>query len=365
MQKTITILGSTGSIGRQTLAIIRKHPREFKIIGLAGGKNWRLLSKQICEFRPRFVASQNPQKVGGGTQILPLEKLAATKCNLLVSAISGVAGLSPTLAALRKGTDVALANKECLVAAGDLLRRVMKKTGAQIFPIDSEHSGVWQLLEKLVPTQVGIPRNKVRRIILTASGGALRDLPLAQLKNVTPHRVLAHPTWQMGVKVTVDSATLANKAFEVIEAHHLFGLPFEKIDVVIHPQSIVHALVETIDGNIFAQLAHPDMRLPIQHALFRGERRASLINFLDLANLKLEFRKPDFRRFPLFKIILDAAKKGGLHPAVAAVADELAVRKFLAGEIKFLEISKFVARALRKVPRGHANLRNILAVTNY
>jgi 1-deoxy-D-xylulose-5-phosphate reductoisomerase len=351
MQKLI-ILGSTGSIGQQTLEVIRRFPSKFKVAGLAGGNNFELLQQQIAEFHPRFIATNHPEKFPK-QKILPLSKLAAEKCDLVVSAVSGVAGLLPTLAALEAGNDVALANKECLVLAGGIVMQTARKHKAQIFPVDSEHSGVWQLLEKIDP-------KKIRKVILTASGGSLRNLPLYRLHAITPREVLNHPTWQMGKKVTVDSATLANKAFEVIEAHHLFNLPYEKIEIVIHPQSIVHAIVETIDGGIFAQLANPDMRLPIQHALFRGVRNTSPLEFLELAGKKLEFIKPDFTRYPLFQTILAAAQQGGLAPAVAAIADEIAVEKFLAGEFSFPEMESFVKAALEKTPRKPATLKNIL-----
>lgn len=350
--KRIIILGSTGSIGQQTLEIVRKYSREFKIIGLSGGRNIALLHKQIREFKPQFVASQGNEKLSG-TKLIPLEKLAAQKCDLLVSAIAGVAGLIPTLIALKKGTNVALANKESLVLAGEVILQAARRSKAKIFPIDSEHSGLWQLLRKVDP-------QTIKRVIITASGGALRDLSLGKLKDVKPKQVLAHPTWQMGAKITLDCATLANKAFEIIEAHHLFGIPYEKLEAVIHSQSIVHALVETIDGNVFAQMANPDMRLPIQLALFEGQRSESLIKPLNLTDQKLEFRKIEKRRYPLFFTILAAGRRGGLAPAVAATASEAAGKRFLKGEIKFPEIAQITKHALRKVPRKPANLKNIL-----
>lgn len=350
--KKIIILGSTGSIGKQTIEVIRKHSNDFKIVGLAAGKNWQLLKKQIKEFEPQFISTNFPEKFKR-KKIFSLEELAVQKCDLVISAISGLAGLKPTLAALKVGRDVALANKESLVLAGKLVIQTAKKSKAKIFPVDSEHSGLWQLLEN-------IETKDIKKIILTASGGALRDLPLSNLKNISPEKVLKHPTWQMGAKVTVDSATLVNKAFEVIEAHHLFGIPYEKIDVLIHPQSLVHALVETVDGNLFAQLASPDMRLPIQHALFGGKRNKSKVNFLDLASKKLEFYKPDFKRYPLFPVILKAAEKGGLAIVVAAAAAELAVEKFLKKEIGYSDMLVLIQKCLKKIPDKLANLNNIL-----
>jgi 1-deoxy-D-xylulose-5-phosphate reductoisomerase len=354
VKKKIIILGSTGSIGKQTLEVVRKFPRDFEVLGLSGGKNWKLLKKQVEEFRPKFLATGDERaRSKTKVKVLSLQQLATQKCDLIVSAISGVAGLAPTLAAIKQGRKVALANKESLVLAGDLLMREVKKSGAQILPIDSEHSGLWQLLGK-------VETKSIQRVMLTASGGALRDYPLAKLKNVSPKKVLQHPTWQMGDKITLDCATMANKAFEIIEAHHLFGIPYEKIEAVIHPQSLVHAMVETVDGNIFAQLSNPDMRLPIQLALFESERKESLIQSLDLVGKNLEFRKIERKRYPLFYTILAAAKRGGLAPVVAAAASEAAGKRFLAGEISFLEIEKLTKRALGEVPRKSVTLSNIM-----
>ncbi len=363
-QTSLTVLGATGSIGRQTLAVVRQFPHDFKVFGLSAGENWQLLLRQIREFRPRFVALRSPEAADllarrtkvpilvGGEGVL---QLAQKKVDLVVSAITGVAGLAPTLAALRAGNDIALANKESLVLAGELTMRTARRHRVKIFPVDSEHSGVWQLLEGRDP-------QTIRRIILTASGGALRDLPLTKLKSVTPRQVLAHPTWQMGAKVTVDSATLANKAFEVIEAHHLFGVPYSKIEAVIHPQSLVHALVELTDGSLLAQLAEPDMRLPIQLALRANSKQPTasrIIKRLDLVGKKLEFQKIEAKRYPLFQMILAAAKQGGLAPAVAALAAEAAAKRFLDDQIPYSEMSRIVSRALRDVPRGSVSEENI------
>ncbi len=363
-QTSLTVLGATGSIGRQTLAVVRQFPHDFKVFGLSAGENWQLLLRQIREFRPRFVALRSPEAADllarrtkvpilvGGEGVL---QLAQKKVDLVVSAITGVAGLAPTLAALRAGNDIALANKESLVLAGELTMQTARRHRVKIYPVDSEHSGVWQLLEGRDP-------QTIRRIILTASGGALRDLPLTKLKSVTPRQVLAHPTWQMGAKVTVDSATLANKAFEIIEAHHLFGVPYSKIEAVIHPQSLVHALVELTDGSLLAQLAEPDMRLPIQLALRANSKQPTasrIIKRLDLVGKKLEFQKIEAKRYPLFQMILAAAKQGGLAPAVAALAAEAAAKRFLDDQIPYSEMSRIVSRALRDVPRGSVSEENI------
>lgn len=356
MRKNLIILGSTGSIGRQTLEIVREFPREFKIIGLAGGQNFELLAEQIREFQPRFIATSVPAKFPAA-QILSLEKLAAQKCDLVVSAISGVAGLPPTLTAIRARNSVALANKESLVLAGKIVIAQAKKFGVKILPVDSEHSAVWQLLQK-------VPRAKVRRVILTASGGALRDTPLAEFPKISPQKVLRHPTWAMGAKITLDCATLANKAFEIIEAAHLFDFPLEKIEAVIHPQSLVHAMIETVDGNLFAQMSQPSMKLPISLALFDGVRQADSVAPLDLVGRNLEFRKIEKARYPLFFTILAAAQKGGIFPAAAAASSEFWGQKFLAGEIAFPEIAKMTSKSLQKVSPQPANLKNILAIVN-
>ncbi len=366
MRKNLIILGSTGSIGRQTLEIVREFPREFKIIGLAGGRNFELLAKQVREFQPKFISiglpltSELTRGLTAGyskVKILPLEKLAAQKCDLVVSAISGVAGLPPTLAAIRARNSVALANKESLVLAGKIVIAQAKKFGVKILPVDSEHSAVWQLLQK-------VPRDKVRRIILTASGGALRDTPLAEFSKISPQKVLRHPTWAMGAKITLDCATLANKAFEIIEAAHLFDFPLDKIEAVIHPQSFVHAMIETVDGNLFAQMSQPSMKLPISLALFDGVRQDDSVAPLDLVGRNLEFRKIEKARYPLFFTILAAAQKGGIFPAAAAASSEFWGQKFLAGEIAFPEIAKLTEKSLRKVSPKPASLKNILAVVN-
>ncbi len=354
--KNLIIFGSTGSIGRQTLEVVRENPHEFKIVGLAGGQNWRLLEVQIREFKPKFIATNVPEKFPK-EKIFALEKLASQKCDLVVSAISGVAGLAPTLAAIRAKNSVALANKESLVLAGSIVMNAAKKAGVKIFPIDSEHSAVWQLLQK-------VPREKVCRIILTASGGALRDTPLSKFPNVSPKKVLAHPTWAMGAKITLDCATLANKAFEIVEAAALFDFPLSKISAVIHPQSLVHALVETVDGNFFAQISRSSMKLPISLALFEGVRQKDSVQKLDLTSQKFEFRSIEKKRYPIFFTLLEAAKKGGIFPAAAAASSEFFGQKFLDGKIAFPEIAKLTAKSLQKVRQKPANLKNILATVN-
>lgn len=368
MSKGLAIFGSTGSIGRQTLDVVRASRRDFRVVALAGHSNIELLLKQAREFKPATIIVGDPiaaQKLARNTTAEVLfgdagfARVARLKTvEMIVSAVGGVAGLVPTLAAIDASKKLALANKESLVLAGDIVMPLARKKRVPIYPIDSEHSGVWQLL-------AGRELASVRRVILTASGGSLRDWPLAKLKSAKPIDVLHHPTWSMGAKITVDSATLANKAFEIIEAHHLFGVPFEKISAVIHPQSLVHALVELTDGSILAQLAMPDMRLPIQLALYEGHvphGRRPLITPLDLATSALSFVPIDARRYPLFDMILSAGRHGGLTPTVAATASELASARFLCGEIGFTSIARETEKALRTFrSTGKLTLPRVLA----
>lgn len=380
MQK-LTILGSTGSIGTQTLDIVRQHPHDFRVVALATGSNVELLTEQIREFQPRYVAVAEPEAASrlpktaakvfvGRAGVDQLATIA--QADMTVSAISGIAGLTSTIAAIETGAHVALANKESLVVAGDIIAPLARKTGATIFPIDSEHSGLWQLLRnakqqknKIIQKKSGITGitidcSTIRRAILTASGGALRDWPIERLAKAEPADVLAHPTWNMGAKITVDSATLANKAFEIIEAHHLFDIPYEKIEAMIHPQSIVHAMLEFNDGSTLAQLAKPDMHLPIQLALFGGLYIPTEKPTLPLRDLSLEFKVVDPARYPLFEIIIAAGRRGGLAPAIAATSIEIATEAFLSRQIDYLDMVPLVRNALKKAPRGRATLAAIL-----
>jgi 1-deoxy-D-xylulose-5-phosphate reductoisomerase len=343
----LTVLGSTGSIGQQTLEIVRTFPDRFRIVGLGAGKNTDLLAKQISEFQPRFVHYQDEgvqaRLPSGEYELLSPEELVShPEVDIAVIATSGKSGLSPTLAAVQAGKKVALANKESLVMAGEIITGEARSHGAQILPIDSEHSAIWQCLEG--ETQ------PLARIILTASGGPFRHYSPAQLEKVTIEQALGHPTWQMGRKVTIDSATLMNKGLEVIEAHWLFNMPIENISVVIHPQSIVHSMVEFSDGSVKAQLSYPDMRLPIQYALSYPERLAnpqlprldwSLIN-------QLTFEQPDLDKFPCLRLAIEAGKEGGTYPAVVCVADEVAVEMFLSRRIKFTDIAYLVGQTVEQ-----------------
>ncbi|MDP6647260.1 MAG: 1-deoxy-D-xylulose-5-phosphate reductoisomerase [Dehalococcoidales bacterium] len=341
--KKIVILGSTGSIGHQTLDVVRNFSYRFQIVGLAAGQNTDLLSKQINEFKPRFICHEDRkvQLPGTGYEWLSLEDMAChPQVDLVVMAISGKAGLNPTLAAIKAGKTVALANKESLVTAGEIITTEAKRNGAQIFPIDSEHSAIWQCLrgETQSPAQ----------IILTASGGPFRRFSLAELERVTVAQALKHPSWQMGKKVTIDSATLMNKGLEVIEAHWLFDMPCDSMRVVIHPQSIIHSMVEFADGSIKAQLGHPDMRLPIQYALSFPERLPNpQLPKLDWDKIKeLTFEAPNFANFPCLQLAMEAERQGGTYPAVLCAADEVAVELFLSQRIKFSDIARLVERSL-------------------
>jgi 1-deoxy-D-xylulose-5-phosphate reductoisomerase len=361
--KQVAILGSTGSIGRQTLEIINVFPHRFHIIGLAAGKNTDLLAEQVKEFQPRFVYYQDkkPRLTKAEYEFLSLEEIAShPEVDIVVVATSGKWGLKPTLAAARAGKRIALANKESLVMAGEIITREAKLNGAQIMPVDSEHSALWQCLEG--------ENQKAACLILTASGGPFLRYSPAQLNEVTPEQALKHPSWQMGRKVTIDSATLMNKGLEVIEAHWLFDMPFDDIKVLVHPQSIVHSMVEFIDGSVKAQLSYPDMRLPIQYALSYPERLANpRLPRLDWENIKnLDFEPPDLDTFPCLKLAIEAGRKGGTYPAVLCAADEAAVQLFLSGRIKFTDIARLVEQALEKHQAiSHPTLEEIMAADGW
>ncbi len=340
--KRLVVLGSTGSIGRQTLEVIAAFPDRFQVIGLAAGENTTLLAEQVAQFGPRFVCCRR-KLPPGDYQALSLEEMAAhPEADIVVIATPGRSGLSPTLAAVKAGKRIALANKESLVMAGEIITTAARKSNASIIPVDSEHSAIWQCLEG--------ERSAPQRLILTASGGPFRGYTPAQLAEVTPEQALAHPSWRMGRKVTVDSATLMNKGLEIIEAHWLFNMAYDNISVLIHPQSIVHSLVEFADGAVKAQLSRPDMRLPIQYALAYPERLANAaLPRLDWNKLKrLDFEPPDLDAFPCLKLAVQAGRKGGTYPAVLSGAGEAAVELFLAGRIGFTDIAAVVASALEE-----------------
>lgn len=356
IMKRILVLGSTGSIGRNVLDVVRQHPDQFRVVGLAAHRNVDLLRAQ-CVDHPdaRFVVtdaraaaemSSDPARrahFAGGNEAALLDLVRASGADLVVNALVGFVGLAPTLAALEAGIPVAIANKESIVAGGELLLRAARKSGVELVPIDSEHVAIAQCL-------AGAARADVERVILTASGGALRDRNPESLADVSVHDVLAHPTWRMGAKITVDSATLVNKGLEIIEAHWLFGLPYDKIDVVIHPQSIVHSVVRFIDGSMIAQMATPDMRIPILYALAYPNRLKSDLGADVLEFPALSFAPVDERRYPCFRLALAAAKAGGTAPTVLSAANEVAVEAFLAEKLPYAAFPDLIASALDALP---------------
>ena len=343
--KRLVILGSTGSIGAQTLEVARW--RGYEVVGLAAGRNARVLLEQAREFRPKRVscdaevAAEVRPHLPPGTKLLSGEgssaEVARLGCDIVVAAIPGFAGLAPTVAALETGRTVALANKEAMVVAGPLVWRAARASGASIVPMDSEHSALFQCL-------LGEPRGSVRSLVLTASGGPFRSAP-QDLRRVTPQQALAHPNWAMGPKVTVDSATLFNKGLEVLEAHFLFELPLAQIEVVVHPQSLVHGLVRFADGNLKAQIGPHDMRVPIHYALEHPERPEVPLAPLPLAGT-WSFEPPDPERFPSLGLAYRAGEVGGVAPAALNAADEVAVAAFLAGRIGFTDIPRLLEDAL-------------------
>lgn len=354
--KNVVILGSTGSIGRQALDVIRNLPGMFTVSGLAAGKNWRLLAAQVKEFKPSYtvlsgqkelellrseLGSGEVPELGWGRK--GMESLASlSEADLVVVAVTGASGIFPTIAALRSGKNIALANKETLVAAGQLVMELSAQKKKDIYPVDSEHSALWQCLSGNNP-------GEVEKIILTASGGPFRHLSARELESVTVEMALRHPNWNMGKKVTVDSATLMNKGLEVIEAKWLFGVNYSQIEVLVHPQSIIHSAIEYVDGSIIAQLGAPDMRLPIQYALTYPERVNGPAPRLKMADLKgLTFEEPDTERFPSLRLAFEAGRTGGTMPAVLNAANEVAVDFFLKGVLSFKDIPAVVEGVMYK-----------------
>lgn len=351
--KNVAILGSTGSIGRSSLEVIDKLSHRFRVVGLAAGRNTQLLEEQVEKFKPKIVSVEREDEAGEFRRKFKdrsvrvtfsqegAEEVAGFKENdIVISAITGIEGLRPTLAAVAAGKKVALANKESMVVAGPLLRDLVEKSGAQVIPVDSEHSGVFQCLAKE-------RMEAVKKVILTASGGPFFRKSSQEMEEVTIEDALNHPRWKMGKKVTVDSATLMNKGLELIEAHWLFGIEPQKLEVLIHPQSIVHSLVEMNDGSVLAQLSPTDMRVPIQFALTYPERENSVLPSLDLKQIGcLEFFAPDVEKFPLLKIARQALDEGASFPIALNAANEVAVDAFLKSELKFLEISGVVSKTV-------------------
>ncbi|NGZ75469.1 1-deoxy-D-xylulose-5-phosphate reductoisomerase [Saccharibacillus alkalitolerans] len=354
MTKKIALLGSTGSIGTQTLQVAEEHPEHFQIEALAAGNNTSLLLEQIRRFRPSKVsvatkeaADSLKNQVPAGTEVFfgdegLIEIAAGTKADTVVTAVTGSMGLPATLAAIDQGKTIALANKETLVTAGHLVMRRAAEQGVPILPVDSEHSAIFQCLN-------GEPRERLLGITLTASGGSFRHLSRQELENVTVEDALKHPNWSMGAKITIDSATMVNKGLEVIEAHWLFGLSYEEIGVLLHPESIIHSFVEFQDTSIVAQLGNPDMRVPIQYALTYPDRIPLNAKRLSLAEVgKLNFREMDFERFPCLRMAYECGRMGGTAPTVFNAANEIAVARFLRGEISFLQIEETLERVMRR-----------------
>jgi 1-deoxy-D-xylulose-5-phosphate reductoisomerase len=370
--RSIALLGSTGSIGQQTLDVVRCFPEHFRIVALAARSNVSLLAQQAREFTPKLTAcfAETPEVARAAREALPevvlgeeglLAVATHPDVDIVVAATSGLMGLASTLAAIRTGKTIALANKETLVMAGHLVMEAAQDAGVSILPVDSEHSAIWQCLR-------GENITEVDRLILTASGGPFRCATLDQLRSVTVEQALAHPTWQMGPKITVDSATLMNKGLEVLEAHWLFDIPYQRIDVVVHPESIIHSMVEFIDGSLKMQASFPNMHLPIQDALSYPLRLTTsgtgLVRKLHLAEVaRLNFEALDITRFPCFQLALEAAKLGGTYPCVLVGADEEAVALFLAGKIGFLEIAELIEAVLeRHHPDAQPDVSVILEV---
>ncbi len=365
--KAITLLGSTGSIGTQTLDIVAQHPDKFRLVGIAAGRNVGLLARQIEQFRPEIAAiadeSLLPELREAIAHLDPQPILTAGAegmrtvaaygdAEAVVTGIVGCAGLLPTIAAIEAGKDIALANKETLIAGGPVVNPLVEKYGVKLLPADSEHSAIFQCLQ-------GVPKGGLARIILTASGGAFRDLPVEQLAQVTVASALKHPNWSMGKKITIDSATLMNKGLEVIEAHYLFGLDYDHIDIVIHPQSIIHSLIELQDTSVLAQLGLPDMRLPLLYALSYPDRLTTNWERLDLVKCaSLTFYSPDHRKYPCMELAYSAGRRGGTMPAVLNAANEEAVALFLKEKIRFTQIAELIATVCSKhhpIPNPHLN----------
>ena len=352
--RNISILGSTGSVGRSTLAVVDAFPDELRVVALAAGGNVDLLASQVKQYRPKIVSVRSQsdadrlrRMISGNVTIAvgaegPIAVATEPEADAVIAAIVGAAGIPPVYAALRAGKRVGIANKEVLVAAGDVMTRAAREHGGEILPVDSEHNAVHQALRCGTTSEV-------QRIILTASGGPFLTRDLGTFDDITVEAALAHPTWKMGNKISIDSATMMNKGLEVIEAHHLFAMPADRIDILIHPQSIVHSMVEYIDGSIMAQLSTTDMKFPIQYALLYPERVTAPFARLDLAKIRtLDFFPVDPRRFPAVALAYEACRTGGSMPAVLNAANEVAVERFLAGELPFPSIVDIVSRVLER-----------------
>jgi 1-deoxy-D-xylulose-5-phosphate reductoisomerase len=354
--KYLAIIGSTGSIGCQALDVAENNPDKVKVVALAAGSNIELLQKQAQKFKPEIVSVSNEADAIKLKTLLDYDTapeiyygtdglVAVATCNtanIVLTAVTGTVGLLPTIKAIEAGKDIALANKETLVAAGNLVIDKIKAKGVNLFPVDSEHSAIWQCLN-------GEPQKALSKLILTASGGPFRQTDRQDMINITPERALKHPNWSMGSKITIDSATLMNKGLEVIEARWLFDVDFSNIDVVVHAQSIIHSMVEFVDGSVIAHLGVPDMRIPIQYALSYPERWPNTLPKLDLIKVgQLTFEQPDMERFPCLKLAFEAGAIGGTMPAVLNAANEIAVARFLNKDVGFLDIPVIISMVMEK-----------------
>lgn len=371
--KKIAILGSTGSIGTQTLDVVREHSDELQVVALAAGTNKERLKEQIKEFHPKLVSLSDEKKAQelkeelSGEQVEVvcgmeglIEVAGADSADVVVTAVVGMMGILPTMEAIKKGKDIALANKETLVTAGHLIIPMAKEYGVSILPVDSEHSAIFQSLQ-------GEPKAALDKILLTASGGPFRGKSAEFLETVTLEDALNHPNWSMGPKITIDSSTMVNKGLEVMEAKWLFGVDYSQIEVVIQPQSIIHSMVQYVDGAIIAQLGTPDMRVPIEYALFYPERRSLSGDRLDFSKLsQITFEKPDYKVFRGLSLAIEAGKTGGTMPTVFNAANERAVAKFLKGEIKYTDIVRSIEKCMdaHKVS-AHPDLEEILATEQW
>ena len=346
--KSVILLGSTGSIGRQTLEVIRKYKDEFFVLGLACNSNVELLNAQIEEFKPRYVCLTDKTKEsllvkGDYVIVRDIDELAEIDCDITLNAVVGISGLTATLKTLERGGTLALANKESMVTGGEYINANRQKYCGKILPVDSEHSAIFQCLHYERPNE------EVHKLILTASGGAFRDFTKEMLENVRATDALKHPNWNMGKKITIDCATMMNKGLEVLEAMYLYGLPSEKIDVVIHKQSIVHSMVEFVDGAVLAQMGYPSMIVPIQLALTFPSRKPSAVSYLDFSKVtELNFALPDYDRFPVLRTALNVAKEGGIFSIIMNGANEVLVDLFLKDKIKYNDIAYYLDRTLEK-----------------
>lgn len=352
MKKKIAVLGSTGSIGCQTLEVVDRFPEKFEVVGLTAGSNLKLFAKQVEKYRPSIVSIGKTADLRSFRETVPAGTIVTAgtegmtevavfdRVDIVVTSVTGILGLIPTVEAIKAGKDIALANKETLVAAGELVMSLVEKAGVKMLPVDSEHSAIFQCLN-------GENRSEVNKIILTASGGPFRDKSIEEMARVTVEDALRHPNWSMGRKITIDSATMMNKGLEVIEARWLFNIQFDKIDVIVHPQSIIHSMIELVDGSVIAQMGIPDMKVPIQYALSFPDRWKNDFKKLNLISVgNLEFIEPRNDVFPGLQLAYEAGRQGGTMPAVMNAANEMAVAMFLDGQIRFMDITVLVEKVM-------------------